>query len=443
MIDDSKNICKECGQKINVQYKFCINCGKSLLNLPDRKSTEGNLLLQLKTSLRKRIFLPKKRNKIPFKTKISLALFFAIITVLILIFLFPFITAIFQTTLNPERIIWNPLELPNQSLEKPSWAKIVKNSYAIEGNNLFFLIKWNGCIPASIQSNDVLEPRYLSYRKVYFSWIINEGTTFSLSKGELLIGDDNFFLFEFTVETPHFQLSTNMYPYMNETTVAFNVVHKRNVILNGSLSQISLTPAIEYVGYHKFQSNCQSLAEIAESPSNSIIIDGNISDWSNSSIKSTQMNGDPINGLNDTNEDFFPFFSNILTTRTTEGIYGAVSLNSTSFTEFIKDQGNLSVEIDWATIIAKISGNYEADYTFGVSLTFNQNEGYQIQEVYITLVAGTSNPTIFEEWQLPNNHSGTNACFEFLFPTNVISDLYSQTEETYFCTLMDIEWKEI
>jgi len=83
LIDDSKNICKECGQKINFQYKFCINCGKSLLNLPDRKSTDKNLLLQLKTSLLKKIFLPQKRTNIPLKTKISVALFFAIITVLI------------------------------------------------------------------------------------------------------------------------------------------------------------------------------------------------------------------------------------------------------------------------------------------------------------------------------------------------------------------------
>lgn len=250
------------------------------------------------------------------------------------------------------------------------------------------------------------------------------------------------FFFEFSKNPLNFQLSSNSYPFINETTVAFNVICEKCIIPIESISQICTTPSFKYIALNKFQSNLRSLTEIAESPSNSITLDGNISDWLNSTITYDLMKADQINDEDNTNNGFvFPQFDNIRVTRTTEGIYGAISLSSNNFTKFIKDIGNFSVEIDWATTLVENNGSFEADYTFGVSLTFDYKTGYSIQDVYINLVAGTTSPTIFDFWQLSNNQSGTDAIFEFLFPTDVISDLYNQADKIYFDIIMIIVWK--
>ncbi len=434
MIEGSKRTCEECGHETNAQHKFCIYCGGILYNLSGKKS-----LRQLKAFLRRKIVLPRKRTNVPTKTKISIALIVFISTFLISIFIIGFPTRILPTTVDPEAIEWISVAVTNPSFENAPWAKIVESNYAIEGKNLYFLIKWNGSVPVSIKSNDILAPRYLIYRKVEISWTIYEDGNLLFSEGKLNVGH-NFLNFEFTKDT-NFQLS-NSYPFINETTVALSIIYKKGVIPIESLSQIRTTPTIEYIAYHKFQSNLRSLTEIAESPSNNIILDGNLSDWSNSNITYDQMNGDPINGEDSNiNEIYFPQFDNIRVTRTAEGIYGAVSLVNKNFTKFIKERGNLSVEIDWATALVEINGSFEADYAFGVSATFDQTIGYSIQEVYITLVAGTTSPTVFEKWQLQENQSGTNACLEFIFPADIISDLYGQADKIFFNTIMIIVWK--
>lgn len=91
-------------------------------------------------------------------------------------------------------------------------------------------------------------------------------------------------------------------------------------------------------------------------------MDGNNDDWNKAEINYIQLKSDSVAKPEGWN---FPLFEKMLVTRTTEGIYEAISLSNENLTEFIRSQGILEVKLYWATIVAEVDGSYE------ISLFFN------------------------------------------------------------------------
>lgn len=342
-----------------------------------------------------------------------------------------------STIVDPEAVDWIPLESTNTSFEKFPWANIEEVKYAVMDKDLYFFIKWNGIIPDSHSSNDLTKPYYLIHRKAFISWTINEDNNNSTSTKGVLFFSEGFVLFQFIEGAADFQHATNSIPFANETTVAFKIIYQKGTIPIQSLSQISIIPAGEFTAYKSYQSDLQSLSDLPESFPSTIKLDGDISDWSNSDVNSLQMNS---GNTSLTNGLLFPFYENILVTRTIEGIYGAVTFSISNFTQFINTMGNLNINIYWTTVLAMVNGSYAADYAFEVYLSFNHTTSYSVKNVSITLLAGNDYPTIFEDWQLQDNQSGTNAGFEWFFPIAIVSPLFGTADNIYFYSSMDIEW---
>jgi hypothetical protein len=348
---------------------------------------------------------------------------------------FQLLTMELTTYVNPEAVDWIPLETTNKSFKNFPWVEIVETKYAVMNRDLYFLVKWNGIAPDSFSSNDLTKPHYLIRRKAYISWTINQDNYNTSTKGVLYFSE-GFVLFQFIEGATAFQYATHSIPFANETSVAFKIIYKKGAIPIESLSQVGIVPAGDYTAYKSYHSVLQSLSDLPESPPSSFKIDGDLSDWLNSDVNSIQMSGSN-NGLSDTL--LFPFYENILVTRTLDGIYGAVTL-SNNFTQFINTIGNLNINIYWTTVLAVINGSYAADYAFETYLSFNCTTGYLVENVSIALIAGYDYPSIFEDWQLQDNQSGTKACFECFFPIDIISPLFGNADNIYFYSSMDIEW---
>ena len=429
-MDEKGSVCKICGHKTNFKYSYCVNCGTPL---PSKNT--GNFFSKFKKTLL------RKDAKRPITRKTRIVILMSVLITQIFLFSIFFLTLESSTTVDPEAIDWIPLEVINPAFENIPWANIVEANYAIEREDLYFCVKWNGMLPASIISNDLIAPRYLVYRKAYISWTINEGYNSIVSKGILFVGSKDVILFEFIEGAVNFRYTTKSIPFQNETTAAFKISYQKGTIPKESLTEISITPASEYIAYHQFQSELHSLSDLPESSSNDIIIDGNLSDWSSSSVKSLQMDGDPIisKNINITAELVLPTFDNILVTRTGAGVYGAVSFSNNNFTKFIESLGNLNININWHIVLAEVDGSFAADFTFETSLYYNYTTGYYIQNVSMGLLAGTSYPSISESWQLLQNQSGTYTAFECIFPNAIISDLYDWADDIHFYSGMIIE----
>ncbi len=357
---------------------------------------------------------------------------------MLVLIIYQTITFDFGKSINPETIEWTAIELTNMTINELDWANIVEGKYAIEGQNLYFLVKWNGSLPSSINSNNLTAPRYSMARNVHISWTINIEGERRFIKGTLLTGEKDFSLFEVEEGYEEFRWNIDLQPFMNETTIALAVAYQKGAIPADSIAQVSIIQGSEYIGYHQYYTRIQSLTEIPESLPGTINLDGNQSDWLNPETNYIEMNSDRVTKPEGWT---WPVFDTIRVTRTTEGIYTAITLSNKNITEFIRKQGNLEVKLYWATIIAVINGSFAADYAFETYLTYNNVDQYVNQNVTLTLAAGTGfSPSTVETWQLLNNQSGADTCFEAFFPREIITPLYDQYEEVHFYSAMIIEW---
>ncbi|MHA2247721.1 MAG: hypothetical protein ACXADY_22425 [Candidatus Hodarchaeales archaeon] len=396
-----------------IESKFCTNCG-----YPRQRKSRGW-----------KHNLTEKQRRL-----ISSIIITVPITSLILIQL---ITINFGQPINPDSFEWTEIERANVTRNKLEWVNIVETKYATKGSNLYFLVKWNGTVPLSINSNNLTAPRYILYRKPYFSWVIHNEGEETFFKGSLLIGNKGFILFEFTEGSLDFRWNHDIHPFVNETTTAFAVTYQKGEIPTGSIGQISIIQASEYIGYHQYYTRYQSLTEIPESPPGIITVDGNNDDWNKVQLNYIQLKSDRVIkplGWN------FPVFEKMLITRTAKGIYKAISLSNENLTEFIRNQGNLNVKLYWATIIAEVDGSYAADYALETYLTYNDTKQYRTHNVTLTGASGMDFSPEFTTWQLQSNQSGTNLCFECFFPKEMIHPLYQPAEQIHFYSTMIIEW---
>ncbi len=190
------------------------------------------------------------------------------------------------------------------------------------------------------------------------------------------------------------------------------------------IAQVSIFQASTYIGYHQYYTRIQSLTEIPESPLGTIEVDGNNDDWNKAEINYIQLKSDSVAKPEGWN---FPLFEKMLVTRTTKGIYEAISLSNENLTELMRSQGTLEVKLYWATVIAEVDGSYAADYALETYLTYNDVEQYITQNVTLTGASGIDLSPEFTTWQLQSNQSGTNLCFECFFPKEMIHPLYQPT----------------
>ncbi|MFX0087974.1 MAG: hypothetical protein ACFFAU_20140 [Candidatus Hodarchaeota archaeon] len=406
--------CKKCGQLNTNDNKFCIKCGKSL-----SISNVGN-----------KVSLTKKQRRI---------ISFIIIAVpLVSLILIQLIKINFGQPINPDTIEWTEIEITNVTRNKLEWVNIIETKYAIKGPNLFFLVKWNGTVPVSINSNNLTAPRYILYRKADISWMLHDEGEASFFKGSLLVGINKFILFEFNEGSLDFRGNHDINPFVNDTSTAFAVTYQKGAIPDSSVGNISIVQASEYIGYHQYQMKLNSLLEIPESPLGIIKIDGNRTDWYNSQIQKIQMNSDTITRPEGWN---FPVFEKILMTRTNEGIFQSIDLSNGNLTEFMQSQGILRVKINWTTIIAAFNGSYAADYALETYFTYSLSEHYINHNIALTIIAGTDfSPSTTKTWQLQNNNSRSETCFETIFPGSIILPLYEHYEKIYFYTTMIVVW---
>ena len=431
MINSTRK-CRECGYFNLMNYKFCIKCGAPLPSV-----LSSNFLSKLISVLLRK----DARKPITARTRIVIIISSLIIPSLYLLFFFSTFNP--TTIINPEAMDWIPLESTNTSFEKFPWANIEEAKYAGKANDLFFLVKWNSSsrMPASVvPTRDLSAPHYLIYRKAYISWTIHDDTRLKYSKIQLLVGDNDFVLFEFVEGEGcvDFSYITNNQPFVNETTAVFSIRYKPKPIPIENLYNLSITPASEFIAHnHYTQHEFQSLLEIPESPSKSITIDGNLTDWSQSNVLSLTFKADTTN---QTQAFMFPTFNQLFLTRSEIGVHFGVYLSQNNFTDFIVEQGNQRVSIFWTVLISAINGSFASDYAFSVSLFFTPMNGYSIQKVTIELVSDYASPTDTKEWQLPYNQSGTNSGFEGLFPVSIISHLYDTNDRINFSTWLVIEW---
>lgn len=413
MREEANSKCIHCGQTLIIEGKFCTNCGYPR---------------QMKSGGRKRNLTEKQRR--------------IVITIIIMVptlsltFL-QLLSINFVQPINPETIEWTAIEITNMTINELDWANIVEGKYAIEGQNLYFLVKWNGSLPSSINSNNLTAPRYLINRNVHISWTINIEGERRFIKGTLLTGEKDFSLFEVEEGYAEFRWNTDLRPFMNETTIALAVAYQKGAIPADSIAQLSIIQASKYIGYHQYYTRIQSLTEIPESPLGTIEVDGNNDDWNKAEINYIQLKSDSVAKPEGWN---FPLFEKMLVTRTTKGIYEAISLSNENLTELMRSQGILEVKLYWATVIAEVDGSYAADYALETYLTYNDVEQYITQNVTLTGASGIDLSPEFTTWQLQSNQSGTNLCFECFFPKEMIYPLYQPTEEMHFYTAMIIEW---
>ena len=424
-------VCVECGHEIKTHHKYCTYCGAPVPSFP------ANILSSRLTTTQ------HSSLRLSFATKRVLSIIFIILITITVGSTLIFLSWKPLTPIDPDIIDWMQITVPDAFFTRMPWANIDDAKYAVEDNDLYFLVKWNSSsrMPASVvPPHDLLDPYYLIYRKAYISWIIHDNTRIKYSKIQLLVGDNDFVLYEFVEGEGcvDFSYITDDRPFVNETTTAFNIRYKQRSIPIEKLHNISIMPASEFIAHnHYTQHEFQSLLEIPESPSESINIDGNLSDWEQFDTSSSTLKADTTN---QTETFIFPTFDHLFLTRTDTGIYTGVCFSHKNFTEFIVKQETLIVNISWTTLISAINGSFASDYAFCVSLSFSPKNGYSIQNVTIELLAGIDSPTISEEWQLPYNHSGTNAGFECLFPVSIISPLYDTKNFISFSTWLEIEW---
>jgi hypothetical protein len=411
--EETNSKCIHCGQTLIIEGKFCTNCGYQR---------------QMKSGGKKRKLTEKQRRIMAIIIIMIPTMSLALLQLLSINFVKP---------INPETIEWTVIELKNITVNELDWVNIEEGKYAIEGQNLYFLVKWNGSLPSSINSNNMTAPRYLIHRNVHISWIINIEGDKRFIKGTLQTGEKDFSLFEVEEGYAEFRWNTDLRPFMNETTIALAVAHQKGAIPADSIAQISIIQGSKYIGYHQYYTRYQSLTEIPESPPGTIEVDGNNADWNKAEINYIQLKSDRVvkpEGWN------FPLFEKMLVTRTTEGIYEAISLSNKNLNEFIRRQGNLEVKLYWATIIAKVDGSYAADYALETYLTYNNVEQYHTLNVTLTRASGIDFSPEFTTWQLQSNQSGTNLCFECFFPKEMIHPLYQPAEQIHFYSAMIIEW---
>ncbi len=429
------NKCVECGHENQIHYKFCINCGASI------PITHTNIPIMRVNSHQRSL-----------KQTISSKRISSIIIIIIIIMVVgsalilslrspPFDIA--WTSIDPNDFDWTPIEVPNASISNMTWTNIDEANYAVKNDYLVFLVKWNSSsrMPASVVPPLLLDaPHYLIYRKAYISWTVHDDTVKKFSKIQLLVGGNDFILFSFVEGDGcvDFSYETNNIPFVNETTVAFDIQYKKGEIPIERLHNISIQSACQFIAHnHYTQYEFQSLLDIHESLSESIYIDGNLSDWGQIGTSSSTLNAD----INNQTETFiFPTFNHLHLTRTEAGIFAGVCFSHNNITEFIVNQENLTIDISWTILISAVNGSFASDYAFTVSLSLNPMNNYSIQNVTIELLAGTHSPTISERWHLPHNQSATNAGFECFFPAPIVSPLYETKDRITFSTWLEIEW---
>lgn len=426
-----QTVCVECGHEIKTHYKYCTYCGAPV------PSSHANILSSRLTTTQ------HSGLRQSFAKKRVLSIIFIILIIITVGSTLIFLSWKPLTPIDPDIIDWTQIEVPDALFVHMTWANIDDAQYAVKDNDLYFLVKWNSSsrIPASVvPTHDLFAPHYLIHRKAYISWLIQDNARIKYSKIQLFVGDNDFVLYEFVEGEGcvDFSYFTDDLPFVNETTAAFNIRYKQGSIPIEKLHNVSIMATSEFIAHnHYTQYDFQSLLEIPESPSESINIDGNLSDWEQFNTSSSTLKADTNN---QTKAFIFPTFDYLFLTRTDTGIYAGVCFAHNNITEFIVKQENLIVNISWTTLISAINGSFASDYAFCVSLFFSPMNGYSIQNVTIELVAGTDSPTIFKEWLLPHNQSGTNAGFECLFPASIISPLYDTKDCINFSTWLEIEW---